>query len=413
MYKDITLGFEFEVEGNYNDIYKLIDNSAHITGITEHFIEEYHDTRYKTAEGLWRVEEDETVNGAEFISPPADYYTAKELCKAFFKAIKDTPGTKTTSDCGLHVGMSINGTLDGVDLTNIIPNINQRLLAKLWPDRILGNHCYCNNLEHMMKKINIFKVNGDLPTDNVKSNISYMSKAWMDNAYSFIKTKYYENVKYIEFRVPGGQDYHLKFNELFDSIDHVSDILLGHTKLSKKKLTKKMYSYLNRIYNKMDCYSYFIPLLIPEILLKNKLPTTAFNAIYNNVTRKLVSIHCKNNSNKERIRNELNRDNYLYYLLEYMVTNQVFSKLIIISENIGNIIVISIPENKQQSDIIKMLKVWELLPVNLVRNLLVKLNQRSYNYFIKYYINNARNPEQRNWMLNVCKYELNHTAPSF
>jgi hypothetical protein len=402
MYKDMVLGFEFEVEGNYNNIYDLIDNSAHITGITEHFVEEYHDTRYKTAEGKWRVEEDETVNGAEFISPLLKYDDAREICKKFFEIIEETSGITTTDACGLHIGMSINGNLAGVDLENIIPNVNYRLLAKLWPDRMLGNHCYCNNLKNILRKVNIFRINGTLPTNIVKPNISYMSKAWMDNTYSFIKTKYYENVKYIEFRTPGGQDYHLKFDELFASIDHISDILLGHTKLSKEKSTKKMYSYLNRVYKKSN-YTYFAPPLVPEIFLKDKLPRAAFNAAYHATISKLKSINCQNYLSKERMRIELNNHNYLYCLLEYMVANQIFSTLETMSGIINNVMVVSIPENKQQASMIKMLKLWPKLPHNLVRDLLIKLNQRAYNYFIKYYINNTDVPEKHEWITGICK----------
>lgn len=411
MYKDIVLGFEFEVEGRDNAVYNLIDNSAHITGITEHFVEDYHDTRYKTAEGLWRVEADETVAGAEFISPPVEYYEARKLCKAFFKAIEDTPGVETTHACGLHVGMSVNGTLDGVNLVNIIPNVNYRLLAKLWPGRMLGNHCYCNSLKNILKKVNTFGIRDGLPIGVIRPNISSMSKAWLNNTYSFIKTKYYENVKYIEFRTPGGQDYHLKFDELFASIDHISNILLGHTKLSKKKLTKKMYSYLNRVYKNSD-YTYFAPPLISETFLKNKLPIAVFNAAYRAAVTKLIYNH-SNILDKERIRTELNKHNYLYCLLEYMVANKMLSSLKKISDIINNVTVVSIPENRQQASMIKMLKVWQLLPRRLVRDLLNKLNQKAFNHFIKYHINNAQGIEQYNWVFNVCKHELNNINPSF
>lgn len=406
MYKNITLGFEFEVEGN---VYDLIDNSAHITGITDHYIEEYHDTRYKTAEGLWRVEEDETISGAEFISPPKGYYEAKELCKAFFETIKNTPDVKTTYACGLHVGMSINGNLDNVDLTSIIPNINYRLLAKLWPDRMLRDHNYCNSLKNMLKRVNIFGVN-TLPSDTVTPSISSINEAWLNSTHAFIKIKHYENTRYIEFRVPGGHDYHLRLDDLFVSIDHISDILLGHTKLSKKKTTKKMYSYLNRVYKKAD-YTYFRAPQVPEIFLKNKLSIAAFNTIYTTITSKLINIHYQEVLSKEKTKDELNNNNYLYCLLEYMVANQILLSLEKISNTINNVMVVSIPKNRQQSDMIKMLKLWPILPRNLVRDFLNKLNRKAYNHFIKYHINNTDNQEQRNWVFNVCKHELNNINP--
>lgn len=412
MYEDITLGFEFEIEGSDRKICNFIDNSAHITGITDHCIEHYHDTRYKTGEGLWRVEEDKTINGAEFISPLMDYYTAKEMCRKFFKVIEDTPGIIVSKRCGLHVGMSVNGNLNGVDLMSIIPNINYRLLAKLWPTRMLEDHAYCNSLKKMLKAINAFEPNNNIADRDIRPTISSMSKKWMDNGYSFIKTKYYNDVKYIEFRAPGGLDYHLKFDALFTSIDHISDILLGHTKLSKKKTVKKMYSYLNRAYSSLE-YSHYIPPFIPEIFLENKLVPASFNIIYYATNTALTAIRHYDDPSKERIRANLNKEGFLYCLFEYMVANQMFAKLTSMSNSIKDIIEISIPKNKQQADMIKMLKVWELLPRKLVRSLLNRLNQKAYNYFIKYHINSAQDTEQRNWVFNVCRHELNNITPSF
>jgi hypothetical protein len=407
MYEDITLGFEFEVEGSDISIYSLIDNSAHITGLTEHYIEDYHDTRYKTAEGLWRIEDDETISGAEFISPLMDYCTARKVCKDFFAAISNTPEVFTTNRCGLHVGMSVNGNLDGIDLASIIPNINYRLLATLWPTRMLEDHHYCNSLKKMLRTVNVFGSNTGMSNTGIRPSISSMSKKWMNNAYSFIKTKYYNDIKYIEFRAPGGLDYHLKFDALFTSIDHISDVLLGRTKLSKKETAKKMYSYLNRLYKVSD-YTHHTPPFIPEMFLKNRLSPTSFTTLYNYTKSVLISIDYYDHPAKGKIRDNLNRHGYLYHLLEYMVANRMRSRLKSISDIINDAIVVPIPENKQQSDMIKMLKLWQLLPRKLIRNLLNRLNQKAYNHFIKYHINNAQGIEQYNWVFNVCKHELNH-----
>lgn len=410
MYKDITLGFEFEVEGSDDNIYRFIDNTASITGLTEHYIEDYHDTRYRTGEGLWRAERDDTICGAEFISPLMNYCAAKEMCKKFFKAIKDTAGINTTERCGLHVGMSINGKLDGVDLVSIIPNINYRLLATLWPTRMRGDHFYCNNLKRILRKVNVFGSNNNEADSNIKPSIASISEKWMNSAYSFIKTKRYNNVEYIEFRVPGGTDYHFKLDALFTSIDHVSDVLLGRTRLSKKKTTKKMYSYLNRLYRVSD-YTHHAPPFIPEIFLKKRLTVPAFNSVYYNTKRLVFSINHYNPPDQERLKDNLNRYGYLYCLLEFMASNRMFSKIEELSNTIKNTIVVSIPEDKQQADMIKMLKVWQFLPRKLVRDLLNRLNQKAYSYFIKYYINNAKNTEERNWVFNVCKHELNNINP--
>ena len=392
MYKDMVLGFEFEVEGMWSDICQFIDNTSYITDITYHHINEYHGTSYKTAQGKWRIEEDETIDGAEFISPPMGYHKAKDMCKKFFESIDTTPGITTTDACGLHVGMSINGNLDSVNLENIIPSINYGLLGTLWPDRMLKKNKYCKNLKGLLQ-------NGCTESENKYSDIIDMAHHWMASSYSFIKTKYYRGVKYIEFRVPGGKDYHFKFDELFASIDHIADILLGHIKLSKKHINKKMYSYLNRSYKGVDYKSCQFSNVFKEGNL-------AFDRTYANVMNSLYRVSTYNGINANSLYNKLNKDNYIYYLIKYMATNKTIAtnKISDMSKRVNIITMsISVPENEQPVDMIKMLAVWECLPRELVQKLIYKLNKRSLDYFIKYSLNKASNENKLKQMSIICE----------
>ena len=416
-YKNIVLGFEFEVEGPNQNIYNLIDNTSRITSITNHIINDYHGTKYLTGQGKWRIEQDESIKGAEFISPPLPYSVATKMCKEFFKAIDDTSGVSTTEACGLHVGMSVNGTLNGIVLKNIIPSINYRLLASLWPKRTIKKNHYCKNLKHIIEHVNIFEKTKSEKFDatNIKFDIQDISKRLMANSYSFIKTKIYNNVEYIEFRVPGGQDYHLKFNELFTAINHISDILLGRIALPKICINKKMCSYLNRAYKRADYGSYSCP-KIPETFAKENITQGIFEQVYSTVMDILKIQSWRDTSDFYAVEfNKLNEYNYIYHLLKYMTNNCTVTMndhLKSISNAINARISVSIPENEQQSDMVKMLLVWDMLPQKLAQDLIYKLNKRTCSYFIKHYLNKTSDKSKVKQMSDICKERLQQLSTS-
>lgn len=407
MYRDITLGFEFEVEGEYYDIYDLIDNSSHITGIADHCIHGYHDTDQLTARGKWRVEEDETIDGAEFISPPLGYHKAKQTCKEFFEAIEDTLGVSTTENCGLHVGISVNGDLKGVNLKTLIPNINYRLLTNLWSKRMIG-HYHCKGLKSVLTTMNTNTFVG-----NRKLDILKLSNKCLTQHHSFISKKKYNNKEYLELRAPGGIDYHLKFKELFITIDHIADILLGNTKITKKQSNRKMHSYINRIYSR-KILNHKIPNSVEEFKQLNP-SIYAINMGYRKVTDIFKSADLYGISLSSNISHpieKINVNNYLYYLIKSMIAlngEETQKELHSMSEKINQYTTVVIPKDAQQSDMIKMLKVWDVLPRQLVEGMIHRLKQKAFNHFIKYYINNTKDSVKSGWINNIVGGKINAT----
>ena len=399
MYRNIFLGFEFEIEGQRDDISNFIESTEHITGIKDKYVYEYHKTKHLTKEGKWRIEEDDSIRGAEFISPPYRYYKAKELCKKFLNAIKNCSYVKTTKNCGLHVGMSVNGGLDSVNLAELLPNINARLLASLWPDRTITYNTFCRSLQYMLEDI-------DTEYDYVKKGFDTpeLVSNWLAEGHSFIKIRKYNNTSYLELRVPGGQDYHLKFDELFTTINHVSNILLGRIKTTKKQISKKMYSYLNRAY-KQQTENEEIVKSVKDISKTNKqgILRTCFAITHELEFATYRNIHI------DTINKKLNHSNYIYQFIKHLIQSidtfdcsekdSVYNFLDLVSMHID----VVIPEKEQQVEMLKLLKIWNVLPLFLSKKLINRLNQRTCKYFAKYYLNKAKDPTKYKTMLYFCK----------
>jgi len=380
MYNDITLGFEFEVESDstnidnpniHSCIYAFIDKVYNITGLSEHRIDPYHDKRDDTAKGKWRIEYDNSIVGAEFISPVMKYAAAKKMVKLFFKAIAESPTIKITDSCGLHVGMSINGDITNVNLSKLLSSINQKLLVSLWRNRAKTDRYYCKNITDLMRGV-------DLTTLNYKNIAIQLIKG----SHGFIKLNILNGCNYIELRVPGGKDYHLKYKELFVTIDHVASKMLQATKKdSNKKYVSKMLSYVNRV-NKRNVDNSFANIEMKAEFLKserhitNHNITSMFNSCIYAIEEKTLEYY------------HLNDNFYLYFLIKYIVKSFNLRNTI----NIKNYshffreqkIQIAIPPEEFDSEKIKILEHWRKLPLDVVTDLFLSLNNYSYKYLLKY-----------------------------
>lgn len=261
---DIYVGFEFEIEDSgYNGISELMKNAKHLIGDIRE-IAPYHNTLYKTAESLWRIEQDESLDtGAEFISPPQKMEQSFKTMKKFFEYVKTTDGCVTYDSCGCHVGMSLlyNGRIINVDSDEILSNLNYSLLCSLWPNRLKSRNCFCKYINSTMK--------------SVIDRQFYNKKSFGDTLFGInhgfiVKKESSWNKKghYYELRFPGGQDYHLHPEKIEATVRHFSDVLIKSRSARKsKKVNKRIASYINRINDpeKDQLEVYFCPKTPKEI----------------------------------------------------------------------------------------------------------------------------------------------------
>jgi hypothetical protein len=293
----IYTGFEIEIESNipqsanYEDYRHTKDNlidlakdTEHITNTALQYIENYHSRNTDFRSTQWRLEEDSSLsNGAEFISPPELMDVSIKKLFDFFEYI-DSSGCVTTKRCGLHVNMSAdNKTLNGVDMPTFITLINQRLLFKLWGDR-MQNNAHVRNIQNILKlkQYDIAMVY-DIQ-NNIDSKINDVGNLMVGDRYNFVNRRRINGRNYIEIRVIGGEDYHKKKEEIKQTIEHFAKILeqAKEPEQLHKNTRKKITSYVNRISCSND-KDIFMPTRDPWHVITAK--------IFDNTIKQLKNIH--------------------------------------------------------------------------------------------------------------------------
>jgi len=285
----IYTGFEIEIEAidqstNYehytlakNEILNLANKTVRITNTNLQNIENYHFNRTDFNSTAWRLEEDGSlVNGAEFISPPEPIDISIKKLFNFLDYIDDSKCT-TSDKCGLHVNMSAdNKTLDGIDIPTFVTLINQRLLFKLWGQRMKDYH-YVRNMQKIFRLRQHYILSTYNSRDSIDTRIKSVSDIILENRYNFVNIRTANGKKYIEIRVIGGKNYHKKKEEIKQTVEHFEKIL-KQAKTPQplhKKTCQKIISYVNRI-SHSDNEDIFIPnrytnLLLPEEAFANKI----------------------------------------------------------------------------------------------------------------------------------------------
>jgi hypothetical protein len=251
----IYAGFEIEVENSGTDhpdnIYKLMDATAHITGWRSSYgILEYHGSRSYTSLGKWGVERDSSLlNGAEFIMPPIEKSAALYLLEEFLSYV-DESGCHTLTSCGLHLNISANHmTVQGMDKSYFLSNINHRLLYTLWRHRLRGTNIYCMPIQ---KIIEYTHASADLDTE--------IQNRMLLGKYRYVNRKITNNLKRLEIRVMGGLEYHKKIKEIKITTNMFCDILEKSYEKTHPKTKKRIISYINRIQNrKPECCTLWAP----------------------------------------------------------------------------------------------------------------------------------------------------------
>jgi hypothetical protein len=260
------VGFEIEVETESSNIrhdkdalYDLIEAVYPITGWSRRQgISGYHRHESRTEQGLWRVETDASlVNGAEFVMPPVNKDTAFSLLEKLFELIDESKCT-TSKRCGLHLNISDNTrTLNRVNIGYFITNVNYRLLAALWPDRVKSYSTYCVGFKHvLMNMLN----NGAANLESDKKEQETFQKSLLSNHNSMINVRL-DRARVLEerfeIRTMGGKDYHKKLREIKITTNMFEEMLERSYGVCKRTYTnKKIISYINRVNNRQKTRNY-------------------------------------------------------------------------------------------------------------------------------------------------------------
>jgi hypothetical protein len=235
-------------------VYDLIEKTHPITGWSrDRGISRYHHYEDMTAEGLWRVESDASLRcGAEFVMPPLDKNVAFSLLEKFFELI-DESNCHTSSRCGLHLNISTDDrTVDNVNIGYFMTNINYRLLAKLWPDRVKKYNTFCVGLKHVLSSM---LNNKQVHFSSDRQEQRNFQREILKGHNNMINMRF--NIGDVgnrfEIRAIGGKNYHKKFEEIKITTNMFEESLKKSCEICEDTHTnKKIISYINRLHTRHD-----------------------------------------------------------------------------------------------------------------------------------------------------------------
>ena len=228
---------------------------------------EYHAGYGDTKQSYWRVEGDPSIStsgtGSEIISPVYKNPQAmlKEM-KSLFSWLENQD-VETNSSTGLHVTMSMNDDPDapvGDDGKRNGLKVNRVKMAVLLGDKYLlstfgreGNTYAKSQYENLKRRAAELKRDPE-NTKNIKAIEQILAKGISSDKYSAInfkgdKDRSTQN-ELIEFRIGGGNDYHMDFDTCAKAVIRYATIMsAGH---DDKAFRNQYASALFRFVNKLD-----------------------------------------------------------------------------------------------------------------------------------------------------------------
>jgi hypothetical protein len=260
-------GIEFNSHGSISEVADRLETfiseqSAFHDHAPEHG--QYGDTSGSTTE--YAVETDSSIDGygtgAEIISPV--FSTPRRMLAEMEKFFKwfQSEGVATNNSTGLHITMSYNpqeGETVNHEEGSSLVTANKVKMAVLLGDQYLlsewgrGNNSYAKSqLQDLKKAIQKLKVEGT-GTESIKYAEKFLEDNISTEKFRSIhfktQTDSKTNTKLIEFRIGGGEDYHMEFKRVFSSVvRYATTMIAGHTDQYQGDYIKA----LSRLLNKMN-----------------------------------------------------------------------------------------------------------------------------------------------------------------
>ena len=199
---------------------------------------EYHSATRRSA---WIVEPDTSVSGgAEVISPPMPMKKGIEILKEVFKLINDDPALSTDKSTGLHINIGTWPNGEGLDLLKLILFVGDTHVLKTFKREF---NTYTKPLyDFLMDKI--------LDKKNIQHqpDISELNRKikLLGDKYRTINFGHLSE-GYLEFRASGGIDYHLKTDEVINTILRYARALniASNPEAYKKEYASKLYTLID------------------------------------------------------------------------------------------------------------------------------------------------------------------------
>lgn len=218
------------------------------------------------------------VRGIEFVTPPVEWDTFIKNTKNVFKYIQDR-GFQTNGTTGLHVGISFKDPEKNnkIDPLKLILLSGEGFLKRVWPrvqyahdNGNLSSDYVKSNVQTVKKILKQLVFYSDKLDDLDSSDLPGLIQGWLDEHYkSFIRFGNPEwrekhhviNIGrladgYVEFRVIGGENYHLKPDEVFLNVRKFALTLQrSASDTNRREYLKKIYKIFDQIMNDLLVYS--------------------------------------------------------------------------------------------------------------------------------------------------------------
>ena len=162
----------------------------------------------------YTIEPDSSIGiGIEIVSPVFDDYNEflSEL-EIVFDWISERDDFETTNATGLHINIGMENMVDDIDILKLLLFMGEAHVAKEF-GRLYNNFA-------MQTLDTVKSIIKDKPTATYKDSIEVINLNLLKQAqkYSTVNIgKLFDN-DYIEFRVMGGEDYHLQWNKIKNTI---------------------------------------------------------------------------------------------------------------------------------------------------------------------------------------------------
>jgi hypothetical protein len=162
----------------------------------------------------YTIEPDSSIGiGIEIVSPVFDDYNEflSEL-ELVFDWISERDDFETTNATGLHINIGMKNMVDDIDILKLLLFMGEAHVAKEF-GRLYNNYT-------MQTLDTVKSIIKDKPTATYKDSIEVINLNLLKQSekYSTVNIGKLYDKDYIEFRVMGGKDYHLKWNKIKNTI---------------------------------------------------------------------------------------------------------------------------------------------------------------------------------------------------
>lgn len=212
----------------------------------------YHGTAQKPGDTFWKAEFDASISiegGIEMISPPMPLPEWVNICPKVFNWIKTKGETSETTGFHVHLGLAgVDDLEDVMDPVKLVLLTEEGYIWKFFEGREANE--YCSSTKDMLK--NDVGKDRDMRMKDVFDHKKMKDKIKKEH-FSSINFEGW-NKGHVEFRHMGGEEYHLKWDQVRGSVARFAHAVSCACDPEYKK--EEYYKKLAKMANELDAFKW-------------------------------------------------------------------------------------------------------------------------------------------------------------